>query len=362
MPGEANAAAKKIANQMAYQREGADAYAHWYGYTGPGYCVAEAGKRCKLNIEQFSIAVWVVPEGQPTTKLTYKNEKETEPEGLKEHFEAVPLPTLSKIPAGHLICPVGTDKWIVIWQPSSDRYWEMGNFNPETLTFAHGGFREGLNKWSGVFTNTNEGERACALALIGGMISTQDMVEILEGKRLKHALVLNIPVTKAAGPIAPATRQDEVENELAKYEGNPNPAFGTIDAVAEAAWFRFPSAAKPAEYGISQETEPIAWALFEAIREYGMFVGDSGPGGTVSLNVQYPAEMGSPYSWAHLNPYKGAPGTWGKYTQGETGGNAWIPSTVHTPTKTIQESPSGVGSCLAKQPWQILEQVEPRSS
>jgi hypothetical protein len=362
MPGEVNAAAKKIANQMAYQREGADAYTHWYGYTGPGYCVAGGGKRCKFNIEQFSIAVWVVPEGQPMTKLAYSNSKEIEPEGLQAHFEAVPLPTLALIPAGHLICPVGTDQWIVIWQPSTDRYWEMGDFNPETLTFAHGGFREGLNKWSGVFTNTNEGERACALALVGGMISTQDMVEILEGKKLKHALTVNIPVTKAAGPIAPATHQDQYENELAEYEGKANPAFGTVDAVAQAAWFRFPAASTPAEYGISQATSPIAWAVFEAIREYGMVVGDSGPSATPSIQVQYPAEMGSPYAWAHVNPYKGAPSTWGRYTQGEAGGNAWIPSTITTPKKVIQEIPLGVGNPLVIQPWQILEQVEPRSA
>jgi hypothetical protein len=371
MPGEANATARKFANQMAYNRQGGDAYAHWYGYTGPGFIGSGTG-RVRFNIATFSIAVFVVPENQPTVKMLYVNQAgEPEPPGangnLQAAMEAVPLPTLSKVPSGNLVCPTGTDQWLAIWQPATDRYWEMGTgaSSGKSITehtFRHGAFVDGVSKWNGLMgsigpTSSKWGERAPKLALIGGMISTQDMVEILQGKKLKHALAINTPVTNATGPVAPATSQDKKENGIAEIEGTPNPAFGSVDAVAEASWFRFPAASTPAEYGISQATNPIAWAIFEAIREYGCFVADSTEA-PASFNIQYPTELGSPYAWAHVNPYQGAP-----TGQGWGVPYMWVPGAMADFTLSPIAVPAeGSSGPLNKMPWQILEQVEPRSA
>ncbi len=367
-------AAERISNQLAYNRNAGsgDAWAHWNGYAGPGYINAGKG-RSKLQIGTFSLSVFVVPAGQPTTRVTYVNALgEPEPPGaanhLQSYWEHVPLPTLAEIPSGHLICPIGTDKWLCVIQ--GNRMWEFWKFNPEANTAQYGGFVSNLSQWNGIFTN-GWGARATGLAQIAGMISTQDMVEILQGKKLKHALCVDLPVTKTGGaPVPPATRKDENENTLQEWPGaEPNPAYGVVDAVAEGSWSRFPPAAKPGEYGIHQATEPIAWAIFEAIREYGLFVSDSAGQSTPTFYVQFPTELGSPYAWARVCPYYKAPAEWGKYMEGEGSGEnkGWVPLSMALQNgkpvlPAIEEENVGTVSALSKQPWQTLEQLEPRAS
>lgn len=352
--------AKKLANQLSYNRTD---YTHWYGYTGPGY-VSGGLNPAHIQVGTYTATLWVVPPGQPTTKLTYVNNsgKPQAPgaaTNLQSHFEAVPMPTLAKIPSGDLICPVGTDGWFWLWQPSTDQLWECWVFNQELLTFKYGGYISEVSKWNGIFPNA-WGARATGLSLIGGTIVQQDLVEVMRASALgktpviNHALAVDIPVTKAAGPVQPATRHDEGENSLAKYPGEAaNPAFGAVDGVAESSWFRFPTASTPAEYGI---TRPIEVAIFEAIRRYGLFVADSSGNSPCSLYMDFPAAAGSPYAWQSVNPLAGAPGEW-------SGAYGWMPAGMTDSTlPKITENPAGAASCLTKQPFQILEQVKPRAS
>lgn len=368
-PTVSKTASERISNQLAYNRNAGsgDAWAHWNGYAGPGY-INEGKGRVKLQIGTFSISVFVVPPEQPTTPVTYINAKgEPEPAGtannLQSYWEHVPLPTLAKIPSGHLIAPVGTDKWLTVWQPSTNQLWEFWKFNSETNTAQYGAYVPNVSQWNGIFTN-GWGARATGLAQIGGMISTQDMVEILQGKKLKHALAVDIPVTKTGTVVPPATRHDENENTLLLWPGaEVNPAAGVVDAVAESSWFRFPPTSKPSDFGISQLIEPIAWAIFEAIREYGMFVSDSGGQSTPTFYVQYPTELASPYAWANVVPYFKCPSEWGKYMVGEGAGEnkGWIPASMIDPAlPRIEEENTGTASALSKQPWHTLEQLEPR--
>jgi hypothetical protein len=344
--------ASKVGNQLSYNRTD---YTHWYGYTGPGY--TSSGKPTHATLSTFTITLWVVPAGQPTEKITYiQDNGEPQPPGaatnLQSHFKAVPVPTLAKIPGGGLVTAEGTDGWMCIWQPSTNQMWETWKLagSPGSLTMRYGGYVPNVNGWNGIFPN-NWGARATSLALIGGMISLQDIIEVLRGGSINHALAIDIPVTDAEGPIAPATRQDRMSRTPELYEGSPNPAFGSVDGVAESSWFRFPVSSHPNEYGI---VEPLEVAIYEAIRKYGVFVADTG-GQAPTFNIESPLPLGSPYSWAKVNPLAGAPTPFGSFPYIPA---AWKDSTLPKITQEIE----GSFSIFTKQPWQNLELLAPRSS
>jgi hypothetical protein len=344
--------ARKIGNQLSYNRTD---YTHWYGYTGPGY--TSSGNPTHAQLSTFTPTLWIVPAGQPTEKITYIQENgEPQPAGaatnLQSHFEAVPVPTLAKIPGGGLVTAEGTDGWMCIWQPSTNQMWETWKLagSPGSLTMRYGGYVPNVSAWNGIFPN-NWGARATSLALIGGMISLQDIIEVLRGGSINHALSIDIPVTDAAGPVAPATRQDRFSHTPELFGGKPNPAFGSVDGVAESSWFRLPPESHPSEYGI---TKPLEVAIYEAMRKYGLFVADTG-GQAPTFNIEAPLALGSPYSWARVNPLAGAPSAYGSF--------AYIPGTWTDSTLAkITEEITGTASMFTKQPWQNLELLEPRSA
>jgi hypothetical protein len=304
----------------------------------------------------------VVPAAQPTQKVTLL-EHVGEDETLREAWEHVPMPTLSQVPSGSLWTPEGTDKWVAVWQPSTGRYDEFWNTGGTegAWTAKYGGTIFGVSNWDGIFTN-GWGVRATGLALLGGMISIQDIIEVLLGGQIQHALAVGLPVTEAPGeegPIAPATRHDAQANNSSTIpkgfpeEGKPNPAAGTVDGVAESNWFRLPPSAQPSEYGISATVEPLATAIFIAMREYGFFIADSGSSAP-HMNVESMQSAGSPYSYAKINPFRtGTPAEWnpGKYK--------WAASLVDPSLPLLKEEPKNL---LKKMPWQLIERIEPRSS
>lgn len=190
---------------------------------------------------------------------------------------------------------------------------------------------------------------ATGLSQPAGIITLQDLVEVLMGKPIKHALAFSFPNTIAAGPVAPADRHDEQESVPEEWEGKPNPAHGK-DGVAESSWFRFPPGSAAAEHGI---TKLLEVAIFNAVRDYGLFVANSS--GSVSIQIEWPGVLGSPYAWPSVNPLAGAPSAWGTFS--------WIPSSLTNPSLGVfSEEIKGASSCFSKQPWQLLEALEPRLS
>jgi hypothetical protein len=381
--------AKYVANQLAYNNHsydctGGSSGPKFYGYptvdaeghTGVG--VTSGASPTKIEPQRYTMAIWIVGPGQATQKIQICNNKgEPEPKGanhnLQSFFEEVPMPEVSKVPAGGLIPEEGTDGFMLIWQPSTDRLWEVwrlgvegeGEYSPAHIwkawgegkangkyTCRHGGFQEGVSAWNGVCP-FKWGAMATSLAMHGGLITHQDLLGVVLGRPIPHALGFVVPNTAAGlGPVAPATRTDEPEqNETPELnsKSEPNPAFGR-DAVQESQWFRFPPSSKASTYGLSK---PLEMAIFNCLRDYGGFVNNGGS--APNFFAEWPGNLGSPYASANLNPYAGAPASLGSYP--------WIPSSMTNPAVPhLTEEMKGESSCFTKQPWYIFEQITPFSS
>ncbi len=343
------------ANQLRY---GIGAAGSFHGYEGVGY-----GQfwPVSANINGSTPSLFVVPGWTPTQKVLWVNaEGKAHPEGassnLQSFLEEVPIPELAGVPSGRLTAEGGTDQEIAIWQPSTGRYWEFwrwGAFAPPEgygATCQYGGYIANAREWNGILPN-KWGARATSLALTGGLITLQDLVEVLEGAKIKHALGVSLDVI-AEEVIAPATRCDLVvsTNTVKEEGGKANPAHGTVDAVAESRWFRFPPSSNAAEFGL---TKPLEVAIFEAIREYGLFVDD---GGSLRFSIESPVSMGSQYAFAKTNPLAGAVGSgWHTFS--------FIPAGMTSSLlPSFEESIAGTSSCFTRQPWTSLEALEPRTS
>lgn len=361
--------AHKLANQLAYSNPAyswdGKAGPSFFGYLGMGYGGVPLGFSTTSNVKNFTPSLFKVPANQPTEQWLYvKANGEAQPAGTSEnlqgYFNAVPTPNVAHLTVAGGLTATGTDGEVCIYRPATDEYWEVFGFDRPTPagghTFQYGGYIPNFSTWNGVFPTLGNGQvygaRASGIMAIGGTITWQDLIEVLRGGKIKHAL--SIGVMGAAGPSnlahrAPAKRNDTRENVFPKLADGitPNPAFGTIDCVREGLWCCFPKASSPAEYGITRTLEV---AVYEAIREYGLVVNDVS--GANAFSWEYPGALGSRYSWAAVNPLAGdtdfvaldaeIPGSWT---------DASLP--------ILSEHLSGTASIYAKQPWQTLESVVP---
>jgi hypothetical protein len=296
----------------------------------------------------YSPSLYIVPGNQHTQKVTVPAEHVE----LQEQCEAVPVPTLALIPSGSIWTPTGTDKWVAIWQPSTDKWWEFFGFagTEGAWTAVYGGYVPNVSSFNGILPHF-QGARATSLSLIGGMISIQDLIEVLEGGTINHALGVNLPVTKPVessekGPIAPATRCDEqVNNEALKTKG-----------VAESNWF-YLTAHTVSTY-INLATEPLAAACDQAMQTYGFFVCDSAGG--ASINIQSMQHAASPYSFEAINPFAGMTAlTAAHYAWNVAQYQSYAGSLLKPSLPLLTELPTTV---LEKIPFALTQRIEPRSS
>jgi len=294
----------------------------------------------------YSPSLYVVPAGQPTQKVKVPAEHV----GLQEQCEAVPVPTAALIPSKSIWTPTGTDKWVCFWQPSTNKMWEFWTFEGTEGSYkaGYGGFVEGVSNWNGIYANL-EGARATSLSLCGGMISIQDLIEVLLGGGIRHALVVNLPVTKPIesekGPIPPATRCDEQMNDTAVE----------ADGVAESNWFRL--APHTISTYINTSTEPLAAAIDQAMQTYGFFVGDSA--GSATINVQSMQHAGSVYAYEKINPFAGLKAPTEPYYDWNASQYGYADSLYDPSLPLLKEVPAKV---LLKIPFLLTERIEPRSS
>lgn len=353
--------AYKLANQLSYgnknfvAKEGHNGKVapSFYGYGGVGY----GNGFTKIVLASFTYPVWVVPRTQPTQKVTYEPHEGSALEPLQSMFLNVPLPELSKVPSGSLTSP-GNDKVCVVWRPSTDEMWEMYRLKgatgeTETLsgeapyTMKFGAYVPSVSKFNGIIPG-GYGASATSLAILGGMISLQDLIEVLRGGEINHAL--SVSLSSTTGPArAPATRNDTFEGLPPEHEGSANPAYGGLDAVQESLWCRFPAAKRASAYGIVRAAQPVAWAINEAIRRFGLYVAESGGTG---IYMESPVTLGSPFSFAKVNPLPARLIPFFK-----------VPATWADPTlPALEEALSGETNVCTVQPWQELEAIEGRAS
>jgi hypothetical protein len=157
-----------------------------------------------INTSEYSVPVYTVTADQPTVTVTLHDH--TPNPALSLAWSEVPLPPNAQ-PA------VGTDGELVVWQPSTDRMWEFWRLVHETNGWyaSWGGAMNNVSADSGVYgpeawpgAQTWWGVSASSLALIGGLISFED----LEKGQIDHAISMSIPDVRAGVYASPAQRSD----------------------------------------------------------------------------------------------------------------------------------------------------------
>jgi hypothetical protein len=249
-----------------------------------------SNKQLNVNTTAWSVPVYTVPAGQPTVRVLLNKPAVGNP--LQTPWNAVPLPANAQ-PAK------GTDKQLVVWQPSTDKLWEFWGFE-STLTgpvAQWGGAVEHVSTnpgaydtsaWKQTIPNTVAweadirawGASGCSLSIAGGLITLED----LERGQINHALALAIPNPRAGVYASPAQRTDGTSlSPLALPEG----AHLRLDPTLNLATLHLPR---------------LTLMLAEAAQRYGIVVRDKG--GNVAFYAQDPTPTGS-------NPYTGTNGYFG---------------------------------------------------
>ena len=358
--------ALKLANQCNYGNanysyNGAAAPS-FYGYSGMGY--GGWPIETAVNFSSYTNCLYVVDDSVPTQTVTFVGSDGVTPrapgtaDNLQSYFNAVPVPDVTQIPQGQ-IWANGTDGSATIWRPGTNELWEMWRMNgsPGSYVFQWAGYLSNATGFNGIWAN-GWGNSASGLAADGAAISLQDVVDVLNGLPIQHAVKITAAVT-ANAHVAPATRND-TNSHTPQYEADgmtPNPAYGQVDGVAEGTWFALPASFNPAT--AMTGAGPLALAIATAIRDYGLVIQDGG--GTCSMYLEDPRVLGSPYSYAKVNPFAGSTGAAAGYYDSYINDN--VPSTwTDSSLPKITETMSGPSNMLSQIPWQQLQVLEPFSS
>jgi len=211
----------------------------------------------------FSAPIYTVPRRQPRVRVRLKNRYPP----LERALRRVPIPPGARPAAG-------TDRHIVVWQPSTDTMWELWTARREGR-----GWRAGwgarmtrVSRRSGAFPNPT-GATASGLPLVGGMIRA---FELRRG-RIDHALAIAAPVARRGRYVPPATRTDGQSSDSRSI---PMGTRFRIDPSLDVRALRLPRAAE---------------AIALAAQRYGMILRDK-TGGSVNFYAEAPRE-------GNRNPY-----------------------------------------------------------
>jgi hypothetical protein len=231
-----------------------------------------------INTTVGSVPIYTVPADQPTVRVTLTGSASREP-ALQAAWDAVPLPADAEPAAG-------SDKHLVVWQPSTDRLWEFWRLVHEAngwLATWGGAMRDvssnpgvyGSQAWPGA--QAGWGSSATALSIAGGLITLED----LKLGEINHALAMAVPDTRAGVYASPAVRTDG-------KTGGPW-------SIPEGAHFRLDPSLDLAALHLPRFTLMLA----EAAQRYGIFVRDT------SRNVTFYGQDPTP---TEANPYAGPGG------------------------------------------------------
>jgi hypothetical protein len=215
-----------------------------------------------IDAEEWSTPVYTVPASQPRVPVALDDNDAA----LQADLEDVPLPP-DAMPAR------GTDKHLVLRQPSTDTYWEFWG-----LTWEPDGWHA---DWGGKMTHASRnpgyfpypfGATASGLPLLGGLMRLDE----LRAGRIRHALAFTIPEPQANAFVWPASRTDGTG--------------GGGGAIPEGTRFRLDPALKIHALGLP----PVAEMMAKAAQRYGMIVVDRG--GAVAFKAEEPRQAGAdPY-------------------------------------------------------------------
>jgi hypothetical protein len=172
---------------------------------------------------------------------------------LQRALDAVPIPPGAKAAAG-------LDAHMTIWQPSTDRLWELWQARREADGWhaRWGGAVRHVSRSPGYYTRSSWpgarlfwGATASGLPVIAGVVLFRD----LERRRIPHALALNVPAARAGVFAWPAQRTD---------------GFGPPDTLPEGARLRLDPSLRLKSLHLPRLTLMLA----RAAQRYGMVVRD----------------------------------------------------------------------------------------
>jgi hypothetical protein len=247
---------------------------------------SQQGEPPWINTTDYSVPVYKVPAGQPTVPVRLDSPYRAP--ALQAAWRRVPLPPDAQPSEG-------TDRNLVIYQPSSDRLWEFWRFSNEggVPLAAWGGAIRDVSRSSGAYgpkawpgAKPWWGSSASSLSIAGGLITFAD----LRAGRINHALALAIPRVRRGVFASPARRSD---GTAAGATTLPEGAHLRLDPDLDLTTLGLP---------------PLTLMIARAAKHYGIFVRDRA--GVAHFFAQDPTPLRG-------NPYVGEDG----YFEGETPGD-----------------------------------------
>ena len=251
---------RALVRRLVSQTRRYDTWINTREYSAPVYTVARNERRVRVRLD--------------TPSSMYTNAADAAE--LQADLSSVPIPFNAE-PAR------GTDRQIVIWQPSTDTMWELwiahvaprdpcewGNGLHFGWHAAWGARIDGVSAHRGR-VRAPFGAAASGLPLLGGLIRTAEMREAL----IRHGLALTIPEVKPRRFVWPATRTDGDSRAWA--------------AIPEGTRFRLDPDLRLGRLGLS----PVTLAVARAVQRYGLVISDKG--GAVAFEAEAPRSAANPY-------------------------------------------------------------------
>lgn len=317
---------------------------------------ATGADRPYINFLEFTNPLWVVPYGQPEERVTLVKEEGAEEtprsKEVQEAFgEYVPLPLVSEIPKGYVASP-GSDSSAIIWQPSTDRLWELHRLHrfaagPQVGEWKAGAGRRQLkaSEWDGIVQVGESSLSASGLSGMAGAMLLSEIEAILRGNadEFGHALRIALPET-AEEHVPPATKNDS------KDPTGPN-------AIPEGTWVRFKPGSTAAEHDI---TRPLAVAFYNTGVKRGFYVSDSS--GVPDFYMGGVWTLFSPYCDSTINPLAGATFNGLNEFLDEDTTEAQRKRYTDPDLDAFTGELNGAEGILQEMPWSTIELLAPRSS
>jgi hypothetical protein len=228
-----------------------------------------------IDTTSYSVPIYTVPATTPTVRV--RSIRRLTPQALQSAWGAVPLPAKAQPAAG-------TDRQLVVWQPSTDRLWEFWRLahGRHGWQASWGGAIRRASASSGVYSSDAWpgakpfwGASASSLSIAGGLITLDD----LKRGEINHALSLALPEIRRGVYDSPARRTDgTASNPLALPEG----AHLRLDPNLNLASLHLP---------------PLTLMIAEAAQHYGIFIRDRTA--NVAFYAQDPPGQKNPYAGPH---------------------------------------------------------------
>jgi hypothetical protein len=213
-----------------------------------------------VNVYQYTPAIYTVGADVPTVAVKYDDcqNKGYVPADLLSQWTAVPIPSYA-LPAD------GTDKELVIYQPSTDTIWEfwVASKRSDGWYACWGGKLSDVSASNGIWP-VPFGTTATGLPFQGGIITIPE----LQAGVINHVIGISLVEIRAAVQSYPANRNDGRVNDP--------------DAIAEGQRFRL----DPAFDVDASSLTPTGKTIARAAQKYGFVVWDTA--GSVGLRAENP--------------------------------------------------------------------------